>query len=204
MNSDWRTLLVMPTPEIIRGQTLRGDDGAGVLWSSDRPELHELSALGVLAWEDREDKPSGSRYAWVGANLLCNAAPTPFVLEGETFYSIDSFYEALKIPEGTSARATCAMAPLHEAQRLARRYGAAEFSYGGKRVAVRSAEHEGLLAAALSAKVAQNPDVQIALRETGSARLVFPLTFSHDPGALGRVTPLALMIERWKGFHAPA
>ena len=204
MNTDWRTLLVMPTPEIIRGQTLRGDDGAGVLWSSDRHEIRELSALGVLAWEGREDKPSGSDYEWVGFNLLCNAAPTRFVLEGESFYSVDSFYEALKIPEGTSERATCAMSPLHEAQRLARRYGAAEFSYRGERVAVRSAKHEGLLATAICAKVAQNPDVQRALRETGSVRLVFPLTFSREPGALGRMTPLALMIERWKRFHAPA
>jgi predicted NAD-dependent protein-ADP-ribosyltransferase YbiA (DUF1768 family) len=203
VNTDWRTVLAIPTPEIVRGQTIRGDDGAGVLWSSERHEIRELSALGALAWEGHEGRPPGSRYEWIGFNLLCNAAPTPFVFDGESFYSIDSFYEALKIPEGTAERATCAMAPLHEAKRLARRYGAAEFSYGGKLVAVRSAEHEGLLAAAISAKVSQNPDVQIALRDTGSARLVFPLTFSRDPGALGRVTPLALMIERWKRFHSP-
>jgi hypothetical protein len=202
VNIDWRTLLVIPTPEIIRRQKLPGDDGAGVLWSSERCEIRELSALGVLAWEGREGKPSGSRYEWVGFNLLCNAAPTPFVLDGESFYSIDSFHQALKIPEGTSERATCAMSPLRDAQRLARRYGAAEFSYRGKRVAVRSADHEGLLAAAISAKIEQNPDVQIALRETGSARLMFPPSFSDEPGALARVTPLTLMIERWKRFHS--
>jgi predicted NAD-dependent protein-ADP-ribosyltransferase YbiA (DUF1768 family) len=204
MNTDWRTLLVMPTPEIIRGQTIRDDEGSGVLWSSERHEVRELSALGALAWEGHEDRPPESRYEWVGFNLLCNAAPTPFVVDGESFYSVDSFHEALKIPGGTPERATCAMSPLHEAQRLARRYRAAEFSHGGKRVAVRSAEHEGLLAAAIGAKVAQNPDVQAALRETGSARLVFPLTFSHEPGALGRVTPLALMIERWKRYNSSA
>lgn len=96
---DWRSLLVMPTPEIVRRQTIAGDDGAGILWSSDGGESRELSALGVLAWEGREGKPSGPRYEWVGLNLLCNAAPTPFVLNGENFYCIDSFYEALKIPE---------------------------------------------------------------------------------------------------------
>jgi hypothetical protein len=73
------------------------------------------------------------------------------------------------------------MSPLHEAQRLARRYHAAEFSYRGERIAVRSAEHERLLATAISAKVDQHREVQIALRETGSARLVFPLTFSNEP-----------------------
>jgi len=45
--------------------------------------------------------------------------------------------------------------------------------------------------------------VQIALRETGMAKLIFPLTFSSQPGALARATPLSLMIERWKRFHSP-
>ena len=201
MKRDWQLQLALPTPEIIRAQTIGVDDGAGMLWSSNPKEILELSALGVIAWEGREGQPSGPRYEWVGFNLLCNAAPTPFILDGESFYSIDSFHEALKIPEGTSERATCAMSPLREAQHLARRYRAAEFSYRGQRVLVRSAEHEGLLAAAISAKVEQNPDVQIALRETGAARLVFPLAFSSEPGALARATPLALMIERWKRFQ---
>ena len=34
----------------------------------------------------------------------------------------------------------------------------------------------------------------------GSARLVFPLAFSNEPGALARVTPLTLMIERWEAM----
>ena len=203
MDIDWQSLLVIPTPEIVRMQRIAGEDGAGILWSNDVGESRELSALGVLAWAGREGRPSGPRYEWVGFNLLCNAAPAPFVLNGENFYSIDSFHEALKIPEGTPERATCAMSPVHEAQRTARRYHSAEFSYRGERVAVRSAEHEALLAAAISAKVDKQPEVQIALRETGSTRLVFPLTFSKEPGALARVTPLALMIERWKRFGSP-
>ena len=203
MDNDWRSLLVIPTPEIVRRQKIAGDDGAGILWSSDVPESRELSALSVLAWEGREGKPSGPLYEWVGFNLLCNAAPTPFVLNGENFYSIDSFYEALKILRALLERATCALSPLHEAQRTARPYHAAEFSYRGERVAVKSVEHQAILAAAISAKVDQHPDVQIALRETGSARLVFPLTLSSEPGTLARVTPLTLMIERWKRFRSP-
>lgn len=202
MDIDWRPLLVISTPEIVRGRKIAGDDGIGILWSSDVHENRVLSALGVLAWEGREGKPSGPRYEWVGFNLLCNAAPTPFVLNGESFHSIDSFYEALKIPEGTSERAACALSPLHEAQRTARRYHAAEFSYRGERVAVGSADHEAILAEAISAKVDQHAEVQIALRATGAARLVFPLTFSGEPGALARITPLTLMIERWKRFRS--
>ena len=203
MDIDWRRLFHIPTPEIIRGQTIAGNIGAGTLWSTDPGEIREMSALGALAWEGREEKPSGPRYEWVGFNLLCNAAPTPFVLNGENFDSIDSFYQAMKIPEGTSERATCAISSLHEAKRLGRRHHAADFSYRGERVAVGSAEHESIVAAAICAKFDQHHEVQIALCETGSARLVFPLAFSKEPGALARVTPLTLMIERWKRCHSP-
>ena len=83
---------------------------------------------------------------------------------------------------------------------LSLRHSDAAFAYRGKRIRVHSGEHEGLVAAAITAKVAQNPGVQIALSETGHARLAFPMTFSRQPGALARATPLALMIERWKRF----
>jgi predicted NAD-dependent protein-ADP-ribosyltransferase YbiA (DUF1768 family) len=203
MYFDWRSLLVIPIAEIIRDRMIPDDTGAGVLWSDDPGEVRELSALGALAWEGRQGRPEGSRYEWVGFNLLCNGAPTPFVLDGERFSSVDSFYEALKFPEATAERAQCAVAPALEARRVARRQRDATLVYRGEHIPVHSVEHEGLLAAAISAKIAQNPDSQIALSETGTARLIFPLTFSRHPGALARLTPLVLMIERWKRFHAP-
>ena len=174
------------------------DTGAGVLWSVNPQEVFELSALEVMAWEGHRDKPDGPRFEWAGFNLLCNAAPTSFVLDGERFLSVDSFHEALKFPEDTRGRADCALAPSVEARRLARRRRQATFTYRGQVIRVHSADHQGLLAAAISAKVAQNPAVQDALRETKMERLIFPLGFSNQPGALARATPLSLMIERWK------
>ena len=199
---DQRTLLASPAHDIVRSRGILDNEGAGILWSVDPEEVRELSALGALSWEGRECKPSGSLYEWTAFNLLCNAAPTPFLLNGERFHSVDSFHEALKCPEGTPERAACAMTPFPEASRLTRKIRSEAFTYRGQTIVVGSAEHEGLLAAALSAKVAQNPDVQIALRETGTARLVFPLSYSDHPGALARVTPLTLMIERWKQRHS--
>lgn len=200
---DERILIASPAHEIVRERDrMLGDEGAGVLWSVDPEDVRELSALGVLAWEGREGKPSGSRYEWTGFNLLCNAAPTPFQLDGERFHSVDSFHEALKLPEGTSERAACAAAPFLEARRLTHKIRGEAFTYRGQTIAVGSAEHEGLLAAAISAKVAQHTTVRIALRETGTARLVFPLSYTDHPGALARVTPLTLMIERWKQRHS--
>jgi predicted NAD-dependent protein-ADP-ribosyltransferase YbiA (DUF1768 family) len=197
------SILRRPTDQIIRGRLLPPDDGAGILWSVEADEVLELSALGAIAWEGREDKPAGSLYNWTGFNLLCNAAPAEFELNGEYFYSIDSFAEALKFQEGTPDRGACAMAPVMEAKRLARRIRGKEFTYRDQTIAVGSSEHEAVLAAAISAKVAQHPDVQTALGETGRARLVFPLSYSRHPGALARVTPLALMIERWRLIHQP-
>jgi len=200
---DWQSLLATSTAEIVRERRIPTDTGIGVLWSTNPQEVLELSAVGVMAWEGHEGKPDGSRYEWVGFNLLCNAAPTPFVVDDERFLSVDSFHEALKFPEGTPGRAECAVAPSVEARRLARRLRDAAFKYRGLVISVQSADHEGCLAAAIGAKVAQNPDVQIALRETEMAKLIFPLTFSSQPGALARATPLSLMIERWKRFHSP-
>src|SRR5262245_49552764 len=113
MATNWRNLLDLPTPDIVREQGIAGEDGAGVLWSSDSGDVRELSAYGALAWDAHENKPSGRDYEWVGFNLLCNAAPTPFLLDGELFHSIDSFHHALKIPEGTPDRAACAQSPVH-------------------------------------------------------------------------------------------
>ena len=96
------------------------------------------------------------------------------------------------------------MAPLIEARLLARRNVREEFTYRGTSVSVWSPEHEALLAAAIWAKIEQNPAVQIALAETETARLTFPLSFSGRPGASARVTPLALMIERWKQLRRKA
>ncbi len=201
MDIDCRSLLDTPTPETVRTRKIAGEAGAGILWSSNRSESLALSAGGALAWESSEPRPVDPGYEWVGFNLLCNAAPTPFVLNGEDFHSVDSFHEALKIPEGTPERAACAVSPLHEAQRIARRYHAKEFAYRQARIAVGSAEHEAVLATSIVAKVDQHSEVQAALRATGSARLTFPLTFSSEPGALARATPLTLMIERWKRFR---
>jgi hypothetical protein len=172
--------------------------GAGVLWSDDPAEVCELSAYGALAWEGREGRPGGSAYEWVGFNLLCNAAPTPFVLDGQRFASVDSFYEALKFADGSKVRAECGGATALEARRIARRLRDAAFVYRGRRIQVDSSEHASVLAEAITAKIAQNPDVQSALDETGHARLSFPMTFSPHPGVLARITPLVLMIERWK------
>jgi predicted NAD-dependent protein-ADP-ribosyltransferase YbiA (DUF1768 family) len=195
---DWLSVLAMPTDQIIRERLVDIDDGGSVLWSTTPLEIRELSALGAIAWDANPDDPEENRHKWAGFNLLCSAAPTPFTLGAEEFRSVDSFYEALKLPEGSAERRACASASVQEAKRLTRRIRQPLFPYRGQSIPVGSAEHGAIIAAAVSAKVSQNPAVQVALRDTGTAKLVFPLTYSAQPGPVATVTPVALMIERWK------
>jgi hypothetical protein len=130
---------------------------------------------------------------------LISAAPTPFVLDGQRYASVESFYHCLKLPERTDERAECATASPWEAQRLTRRIRAAEFRYSGASYGVGSPEHLVIVGRAVSAKVTQNENVREALRLTQRAMLIIRAIHGDLPlSVLGRVTPLVLMTERWK------
>jgi predicted NAD-dependent protein-ADP-ribosyltransferase YbiA (DUF1768 family) len=196
MTVDWRAVRRVPTAEIVRERLIPNDAANGVLWTAEAG-VHLLSAMGALAWDGRSDKPNGPDYEWAGANLLCNGAPTSFEIDGHRVASVESFQKSLKFPEGCE-RAACRVASAADARDLTRHRRSTTFEYRGRIIAVDSAEHEGIIAEAIAAKVSQRPEVLNALLATGDARLAFPLTYAGEPGVLARVTPLALMIERWK------
>ncbi len=156
----------------------------------EEKKIIELSALGVYHGGE----------AWDGVNLLCNWAPTGFELDGQNYNSIESFYHSLKYPEDTEERIDCANISGIQAQLLTRRKRSNYFQYQGDTVIVGSFKHLATVAKAISAKVIQNNSVRESLKETCWAKLEFPLTYTKNPTALGRVTSLALMIERWKLF----
>jgi hypothetical protein len=196
VHAEWHTLLRRSTADLIRDRASWESTAAGVLWDASHP--HELTAYGALAWSGREGIPTGPAYQWSGANLLCNAAPTPFEIAGEPAASVDSFLHALKFLEGSPERRACAMAAARLAREQSRRRRATHFTFGGTEVLVDSPDHEALLAAAIAAKVRQHQEVGRALADTGMARLTMPRRHGGTPGILARVTPLALMVERWK------
>jgi|SRR5882724_2249026 len=202
MKRELQQILDLPTPELIaRGDVLEAD-WSGILWSGSPDDVINLSALAAIAWEGAGGVQPVERQ-WSGLNLLCNAAPTPFRLDITHFASVDSFYEAMKVPEGNE-RIHCAAAPAAEAKRLARHRASTAFSYRGQTIEVNSGAHQQLVAEAIVAKVHQNPLVERALIDTGRARLQFPLTFTGYPNVLGLVTPFVLMAERWKrSLHRP-
>ena len=150
--------------------------------------LIELSALGTVVHQ----------LEWSGVALLCNWAPTTFALAGQKYASIDSFYHALKFPEGSQARQECALAEPRLSKQVARRVRAKAFTHEGLTIHVGSAEHRRLFARALCAKIAQHPEVQKALKATCWSRLALPLTFTEEANVPGLTTALVLMLERFK------
>ncbi len=130
---------------------------------------------------------------------LVSGATTPFSLDGERYESLESMYHSLKLPEGSPERAACAAAPAWQARRLTRRMRTETFTYRERPMRVGSPEHAGLIARAVAAKVEQQGRVQEALQATGRALLVIRTSHQGAPlNVLGRVTPIALMIERWR------
>lgn len=184
-----RKLLREPTPELVRA-TLEEQIDWGDFLADVRGAI-EISGLGPLV----------SGRAWTGRALLSNWAPTPVVVEGESFASVESFYHALKYDEGSSERSAVAALEGWEAQHRALRHRAKSFRRRGEEIAVGSTRHAAIVSEAIVAKVRRHPEVASALRETGRAPLVFPYGVSLK-SALARATPPALMIERAK-LRAP-
>ena len=150
--------------------------------------LVELSALGAMVHSQE----------WSGVALLCNSAPTPFELAGLRYASMDSFHHALKLPEGSAARQSCALSEPDRAKQVTRKMRAKVFTHEGHDISVGSAEHRSLFARALCAKLDQNTEVERVLQATCWSLLELPLTFTQEANVPGLVTALVLMIERFK------
>jgi hypothetical protein len=193
---EWRALKRTPAATIIRDGA-SGDVGVGLLYAAD-VEPVELSAYGAIAQNVHGLTLSAPELSWTGTNLLCNAAPTPFDIDGVRAASVESFQKALKLPAGSADRSACLQASAWDARERTRHLRASTFEYAGRTVVVDSDDHAAIVAAAISAKVRQVPAVRAALLATGRARLAFPPSSARSAGVLARITPLVLMIERWQ------
>ena len=119
--------------------------------------------------------------------LLSNFAPTPFTLDGETYASVEGFWQMLKYPEGPGderlrdpsvtwphTRAQVAAMTAFEAKAAGenmQKLGIAWVTYHGRRIDHREkqkGEFYRLIRAAEQAKLDQNPAVADILRKTGT------------------------------------
>lgn len=127
--------------------------------------------------------------------ILSNFAPTPFTLDGETYASVEGFWQMLKYPEGPGderlrdpavtwphVRAQVAAMSAFEAKAAGnvanenmQKLGIAWVTYHGQKIDHREkqkGEFYRLIRAAEQAKLDQNPEVGEILRQTGTLKLL--------------------------------
>ncbi len=120
--------------------------------------------------------------------ILSNFAPTPFTYEGETYASIEGFWQMTKYPEGpgderlqvawTHTRAEVAMMTAFDAKKagseanaLMKKLGLDWVTYKGKKMIYyenAKGDFYDLIVAAEWEKVKQNSDVRNVLKKTGT------------------------------------
>ncbi|HEY8109022.1 MAG TPA: NADAR family protein [Patescibacteria group bacterium] len=114
---------------------------------------------------------------------LSNFADAPFVLDGVRYASAESFWQAIKLPEGSVEREMIARAPGRVAKQVSRCLGDIDHvTYRGKRYEVGTEDYQALMYRALEAKFDQNPHARALLLSTGSAEITHEL--HHRDGSL--------------------
>lgn len=153
--------------------------------------------------------------------ILSNFAPTPFTLDGETYASVEGFWQMLKYPEGPDderlsdpsvvwphKRAEVAAMTGFEAKAAGnianenlRKLGIGWVTYHGEKIDRREnakGEFYRVIRAAMQAKHDQNPPVAEILKKTGTLRLL-P---DHHQGP--EAPPAERYCEIWMEIRAAA
>jgi predicted NAD-dependent protein-ADP-ribosyltransferase YbiA (DUF1768 family) len=127
---------------------------------------------------------------------ISNLAPTPFLLDGEWYASVEGFWQGLKLDD-LAQRA--AMAKLSGAHAKDAGSGAGQppaFTYRGATIAAGSPEHWDLMRRACEAKFAQHEGARTALLATGARWL------THKVRRDSRTIPGAVMADIWMRIRA--
>lgn len=99
--------------------------------------------------------------------LLSNYAETPFVFWGESYASVEGFWQSLKFPKISDRRRVAQLTGI-EAKRAGREAPKSDtFIWQGSIIKVGSAAHHQLMRGALKAKLKQNRQVLKMLLATG-------------------------------------
>lgn len=101
--------------------------------------------------------------------ILSNFAKTPFTLDGVQYYTVEAFWQSLKVSDPELRTKVAALRDGFDAKQVSKLIPSAGqiFVYEGNMYRVGSEAHHILLERALRAKVAQNASVRDALITTG-------------------------------------
>jgi predicted NAD-dependent protein-ADP-ribosyltransferase YbiA (DUF1768 family) len=123
--------------------------------------------------------------------LIGNFAPTPFVLDGARYASVESFWQGLKFDDPRERRRIASLdGPEAKRAGSERGYGEA-VEYGGRPCRVGTAEHWNLMERACRAKFQQNAVARDALLATAPRPLVHRVR--HD----SRAIPGVVIADIW-------
>jgi predicted NAD-dependent protein-ADP-ribosyltransferase YbiA (DUF1768 family) len=123
--------------------------------------------------------------------LIGNFAQTSFEMDGQTYQSVESFWQGLKFEKASERRRLAAMSGRDaRAAGQAKGYGKT-ISYDGREIDIGSIEHWLLMERACSAKFDQNRSAREALLATGERPL------QHKMRRDSRAIPGVVMADIW-------
>ncbi len=151
-------------------------------------------ALGDLGLRDdacREPINIASNAPHPAAKLVSNFGDAPFVLDGQDYASVESFWQSLKFEKNSDRRRIAALPGAHARNEGEDRGYGATVRYGETDIPVGTYEHWQLMRLACEAKFDQHFEAREALLSTGDR----PLT--HVVRRDSRTIPGVLMAEIW-------
>ncbi len=139
--------------------------------------------------------------------FLSNFAPTPFDLDGVHYESVEGFWQSIKFPEGSEARAKTALLTGGKAKRAGKKAGEVTgITYQGQTIQVGSPEHHELMKRAIRAKLKQNPEGLKLLLATGDKLITHVLTTDDgrtlpDSKTIPSAVFCQILMDLRKEFH---
>jgi len=136
------------------------------------------------------------------ARLLSTFAHTPFELmigdQPARCESVEGFWQGLKWPEGSTERQRVFGLSGLEAKLAGAAAPTGDIDFAGRHIRRGSPEHHALAAAAMRAKLMQNPIVEEALRATAGLRLTHELIDEQgNPVPDSLTLPKAVFVDIW-------
>jgi predicted NAD-dependent protein-ADP-ribosyltransferase YbiA (DUF1768 family) len=160
---------------------LRVDDGSGLAFSD----------LGPREAACREPINVVSTHKDPQIRLISNFATTPFVLDGQTYQSVEGFWQGLKFPDEADRRRLATLSGI-EAKRAGSKQGAGDtFLYRGQELRVGTRDHWDLMEQANWAKFTQSAEARQALLATTPRPLI------HRVRRDSRTIPGVIMADIW-------
>lgn len=195
---DYLLLLTAETEEEQRSLAEWASERAGHVFALHQQDerTSRLVDLGPRGEACREPINITSRAVDPGIRLLSNLANTPFELDGETYASVEAFWQGLKFVEPERRRA---IAGLHGQEARHAGFGApdrTELEYRGERVRAGTAVHWRLMSAACLAKFTQHAEARAALLATGDRPL------EHKTRRDSESIPGVVMASIWMRIRA--